>query len=183
MAVDAGSTGSGPTIAINDSFVGFNTNGLEISGTSGTNSVGGLVLNSQIMRNNGTAIVAGDRTRVSVTNSAINNNNNALQATATSTAARLYVAASAINNISQVAVRAGPAGASGNAQVTLCDNSINYVNGNTGTGFLRDPDASCNINTCRIFSCGNILFGLPSVLESPTGVVEPIGASGGPISK
>lgn len=182
MAVDAGSTGSGPTISVNNSFIGFNSVGINISGTSGTNSVGGLVVDSQFMRNSGTAIVAGDRTRVSVANSAINNNNNALQATATSTASRLYVASSAVNNISLVAVRAGPAG-TGSAQVTVCDNSINYVNGTTGTAFLRDPDASCNATTCRIFSCGNILFGLPATLESPPGVVEPIGAANGPISK
>lgn len=183
MAVPAGSTGSGPTISITDSFIGFNTNGVEISGISGTNTVGGLVVDSQIMRNSGTAIVAGDRSRVTVANSAINNNQNAVQARATSTASRLYVAASAIANVSIIAVRTGPAG-TGSTQVTLCDNSINYVNGTTGTAFQRDDDPSCSVtDTCRIFSCGNIIFGAPSQLEVPPGVVEPIGAAGGPISK
>jgi hypothetical protein len=183
-AVPAGTVAPGPTISVTQSFVGFNAaNGIEISGTSGTNSVGGLVINSQLMRNGGTAIVAGDLARVTVSNSAINNNTNAAQSTATANASRLYVAASAIENVSVSAIRAGPAG-TGNAQVTLCDDSINFTNNSTGTVFLRDPDASCSPTTCRIFSCGNIVFGFNAAnLENPGGVVEAIGAAGGPVSK
>jgi hypothetical protein len=189
-AVPAG-TGTvfpGPTISINDSFVGFNTTtGIEISASSGTNpnGVNGVISNSEVVRNGVTGILAGDLARVVVVNSTINGHQIAVQAKSNANVSRLYVAGSAITGVGQLAVKTGPT-ISGTTELTLCNDSISFINP-TAIVFQRDPVAACVPTfTCRIISCGsNVVFGFTSAnLESPPGVVEALGAPvGGPVAK
>jgi hypothetical protein len=155
-------------LLVTDSRIFFSTNGINVSAATGsTAGAYAAVSNSRLARLTA-GVRAGDGGRATIQGGMITNVTNGIVAAATDGTARVHLERSVINSVGGSAVQASTTGVAGDAQVTLKDNSIDFVN---AAGIVFDGAICANTGACRIVSDGRNMVTNYTTLESPGGIV------------